>query len=152
MPPCLLEQAIHHQNYELPFFLMLTSKPALTFEADCCLQIDLPPSPTSPVAEHSKSQTCGYSFSTTNNQLHLELQELLLKLTNVFLLAAPPLDLEASLADSNQLHSGPSCLLTHTPFPRAVLQESFLSCSHGLTTPCSLRWSPPASPSQAPVP
>ena len=75
---------------------------------DCCLQIDRPPWPTSPEAEHSKIRFVAALSSLCSSLLHLELQELLLILTNVFLLAAPPLDLEAPLADSNQLRHGPS--------------------------------------------
>jgi hypothetical protein len=75
---------------------------------DCCLQIDRPPWPTSPEAEHSKIRLVAALSSLRSSLLHLELQELLLILTNVFLLAAPPLDLEAPLADSNQVRHDPS--------------------------------------------
>ena len=71
-------------------------------------------------AEHSKIRLAAALSSLRSSLLHLELQELLPTLTNVFLLAAPPLDLEAPLAYSNQLRHGPSCLLTHTPFPRTT--------------------------------
>jgi len=51
--------------------------------------------------QHSKIRLVAALSSLRSSLLHLELQELLLILTNVFLLAAPPLDLEAPLADSN---------------------------------------------------
>ena len=58
--------------------------------------------------QHSKIRLVAALSSLRSSLLHLELQELLLILTNVFLLSAPPLDLEAPLADSNQLRHGPS--------------------------------------------